>query len=412
MTDNAPTAAPATPPADGPTPRKRSLLERIPSRRVAFLILSALLGVGLVGAMEVLFYLYATHSLKAPHSAHLVRFLVLSGFGIVAIELVAVWFCAEVVNRPFAALLSFTRGIEGYDLVARCGLDQADEVGQTAAALNSILDTLQKAISEVAGGAGRLASASRDLDSVSSQMTDDATATSDRATVASGAAEQISISAQTVATGLEQLADSVQEVARTAASAAISADAGVRSADRTGTIVEKLSASSAEIGDIVAVITDIAEQTNLLALNATIEAARAGDAGRGFAIVANEVKDLARETALATERIGLQVAAIQTDSAQAAEAIGEISDVIRDMSDFQTTIAAAVEQQAVTTAEIGRSVAHTAAGGRDIAASVATVAASADSARESATDTRVTAAALLELSEDLQQLVDRFRYAV
>ncbi len=393
----------------GGSPR-RSLLARIPSRRAAFLLLALFLGVLLVGTIEVLFYVYARSQLVVTNVPNLVAFLVISGVAVVAVECIVVWFSANLINRPFAELLTFTRGVQSLDLVNRCEVDQADEVGQTASALNTILDQLQAAIAEVAGGASRLGHASLDLESVSSRMTVDASATSERATVASSAAEQISLSAQTAATGLEQLADSVQEVARTAASAAISADAGVRSADRTGNIVEKLGASSAEISGIIAVITDIAEQTNLLALNATIEAARAGDAGRGFAVVANEVKDLARETAKATERVSLQVAAIQTDSARAAEAIGEISDVIRDMSDFQTTIAAAVEQQAVTTAEIGRSVMHTASGGRDIASSVALVAASAESAQGSATEAGVTAAAMLTLSEELQHLVDRFRY--
>ena len=356
--------------------------------------------------------LYAKHQLHVQDVRPTVTFLAGVGVVVIGFALILLWFAIGLLTKPFTTVLRFTRGIEGHDLVSRLPAGRSDEIGQTAVALNAIVASFHEAIVEVAGGAGRLATVSRDLEQVSDRMGSAAEATSDRATSASGAAEQISRSVTTAATGLEQLADSVQEVARTAASAAISADAGVRSADRTSGIVEQLSASSLEISGIVAVINDIAEQTHLLALNATIEAARAGDAGRGFAIVANEVKDLARETAAATERIGAQVAAIQRDSSIAAEAISEIATVIHEMSDFQTTIAAAVEQQAVTTAEIGRSVANTADGGRDIADSVLTVATSADLARESATDTKSTAAALLTLSEDLQSLVDRFRITV
>src|SRR5581483_7458380 len=150
------------------------------------------------------------------------------------------------------------------------------------------------------------------------------------------------------------------EAARVATSA-------VRVAEVTSGAISKLGDSSIEIGKVVKVITSIAEQTNLLALNATIEAARAGEAGKGFAVVANEVKELANETARATEDISRKIDAIQTDTQTAVISIQEITDVIAKINDIQTTIASAVEEQAATTNEIGRNVSEAAKGTTEIA---------------------------------------------
>jgi hypothetical protein len=138
--------------------------------------------------------------------------------------------------------------------------------------------------------------------------------------------------------------------------------------------VAKLGESSQQIGKVIEVITSIAEQTNLLALNATIEAARAGEAGKGFAVVAGEVKELAKETAKATEEIGSRIAAIQEDTSDAVGAIGEIEQVIARIADMQTTIASAVEEQTATTNEIGRNVAEAARGSAEIAENIVSVA--------------------------------------
>ena len=143
--------------------------------------------------------------------------------------------------------------------------------------------------------------------------------------------------------------------------------------------VAKLGASSTEIGEVVAVITSIAEQTNLLALNATIEAARAGDAGKGFAVVASEVKELANQTASATDAIASRIAAIQTDTATAVDAIDRIATIISEINDTQTTIASAVEEQTATTAEIGRNLNEAVKGTAEIAASITGVAQASES---------------------------------
>ncbi|MFA7323882.1 MAG: methyl-accepting chemotaxis protein, partial [Candidatus Nanopelagicales bacterium] len=168
--------------------------------------------------------------------------------------------------------------------------------------------------------------------------------------------------------------------------------------------------SSVEIGKVIKVITSIAQQTNLLALNATIEAARAGEAGKGFAVVANEVKELAKETARATEDISHKIEAIQTDTTSAVEAIGEISTVINQISDIQNTIASAVEEQTATTNEIARNVSSAASGSQDISASISTVADAAQSTRQGAEDSQRAAVELATMAAELQRLLGQFQY--
>ena len=170
------------------------------------------------------------------------------------------------------------------------------------------------------------------------------------------AAEQVSNNVTTVATGIEELTSSIGEIARNAGQGAQVAESAVEVEQNTNATIAKLGESSTEIGNVIKVITSIAEQTNLLALNATIEAARAGEAGKGFAVVANEVKELAKETAKATEDISKRIETIQGDTRAAIEAINEISAIINSVNDIQTTIATAVEQQTATTREMSRGI--------------------------------------------------------
>jgi methyl-accepting chemotaxis protein len=180
--------------------------------------------------------------------------------------------------------------------------------------------------------------------------------TSSQATLVSAASEQVSKSVQTVASGTEEMTASIREIAKNASEAARVASGAVKVAENTNQTISKLGDSSTEIGKVIKVITSIAQQTNLLALNATIEAARAGEAGKGFAVVANEVKELAKETAKATEDISQKIESIQGDTRHAVSAISEINGVISKINDYQNTIASAVEEQTATTSEISRNV--------------------------------------------------------
>jgi methyl-accepting chemotaxis protein len=207
------------------------------------------------------------------------------------------------------------------------------------------------------------------------------------------------------------MTSSVREVANNAAQAARVANEAVQLANQTDTTVRQLSASSNDIGNVIKVITSIAEQTNLLALNATIEAARAGEAGKGFAVVANEVKELAKETAKATEEIGQKIATIQGDSSQAVDAIANINKIINQISDFQTTIASAVEQQTATTNEISRNVAEAAKGSGEIAQNITQVAQGTQSTLSGVTEAQSATDELARMAGELQRLVEGFKVA-
>ena len=254
-----------------------------------------------------------------------------------------------------------------------------------------------------------LASASEELTSVSQQMSAAAEETTAQANLVSAAAEQVSGNARTVSGSIENLVASIHDIARNAQSAATTARQAVDMATTTSTTMNALGHSSNEIGAVVKVINSIAEQTNLLALNATIEAARAGEAGKGFAVVANEVKELARETAKATEDIGGRIEGMQGEARRAVEAIAEIGSVIEKIDALQTKIAAAVEEQSVTTGEIGRNIAEATTGSAEIAENIVQVARAAQSTAEGAANTQVSSQELSRMAQALQRLVEDYR---
>jgi methyl-accepting chemotaxis protein len=315
---------------------------------------------------------------------------------------------ARAISRPLRRSVGVLSKVADGDLTQRLDVRARDEVGQMARALNASVEATQGALRAIRESAVRLASSSEELSATSSQMSAAAEETSTQAHAVSAAAEQVSNNAQAVSASSEQMSTSIREIATSANEAAAVAANAVDVADSTTATVARLGESSAEIGEVIKVITSIAEQTNLLALNATIEAARAGEAGKGFAVVANEVKELAKETAKATEEIGSKILAIQDDARAAVEAIGQIGEVITKINDIQATIASAVEEQTVTTNEISRSVGEAARGANDIASNITGVARATEGTSDGAASTRSAAHNLAEIAEELNRLVARF----
>ncbi|MCW2778063.1 MAG: methyl-accepting chemotaxis protein, partial [Frankiales bacterium] len=254
-------------------------------------------------------------------------------------------FVSALITRPLARVSEVLKALAQGDLTKKADVDARDEVGRMAGDLNVAVDSVRDAVAAMARSSQALGGSSEELTSVSTTIAASAEQASAQANVVSAAAEQVSRNVQTVATGAEEMGASIREIAQNAQEAARVAGTAVEVAHQTNETVSKLGVSSKEIGEVVKVITSIAEQTNLLALNATIEAARAGEAGKGFAVVANEVKELAQETAKATENISRMIETIQGDTAGAVDAIAQISAVIGQINDYQTTIASAVEEQ-------------------------------------------------------------------
>jgi methyl-accepting chemotaxis protein len=319
-------------------------------------------------------------------------------------------FLTRSITGAISRMLLMIQEIAANNLtVADMKITSEDEIGLAGKALNGMKNSLHGMIQSISGSAMQVASASEELNATSQQITANSEETSAQADVVNKSAQAVSQNLQTVATGAEEMGASIKEIAKNATEAAKVATSAVRVAETTTATVSKLGDSSTEIGQVIKVITSIAQQTNLLALNATIEAARAGEAGKGFAVVANEVKELAKETAKATEDISRKIEAIQTDTKAAVDAIGTISGVIHQINDISSTIATAVEEQNATTNEMSRNVSEAAQGSGEITSNIAGVAQAAESTSRGAGDTQKASQQLVETSAELRRLVEQFK---
>ena len=319
-------------------------------------------------------------------------------------------FLGRSISKSTSSVLHQAEAIAAGDLTGQeTKLSSNDELGELTTAINKMQSNLRQMIQSISENAQNVANASEEFSAVSQQIGANSEETSAQANAVSAATEEVNRGLQTVASATEEMSASIQEIAKNATEAAKVVNSAMKTASDTNLIVAKLGTSSAEIGQVIKVITSIAQKTDLLALNATVEAARAREVGAGFAVVANEVKELAKQTASATEDISRKIETIQADAKSAVTAIASISEVIGHVNDISGTIATAVEEQSATTSEMSRNLSEAAKGSGDVAQNIHGVAQAAQSTSQGATDSQKAAKELAQMSTQLQELVHRFK---
>jgi methyl-accepting chemotaxis protein len=357
--------------------------------------------------------------------------------GGMAIITFAAFMIARSITYPIHKSAKFAERISEGNFTETLKISQGGEIGMLAGSMNQMVTNLRAMIAHIIEGVETLFASSTELSAISRQMTSNASQTSDRSrnvavaaeqmsanmTSVAAAAEQASSNINMVAAASEEMTATINEIAKNAEKARTITNHAVSDAQKASTTVNELGKAAQEIGKVTETIADISDQTNLLALNATIEAARAGDAGRGFAVVANEIKELAKQTAEATDEIKLRIDSIQDTTSGTVSQIQKISAVIHDINEIVTSIASAVEEQSITTNDIAGNVSQAAMGIQEvtqnvsqssmvalnIARDISGVNQSGQEISANSAQINVSADELKTLAKNLQQMVDVFK---